>query len=128
VDNKTISNEIYEQIMPPARQFKKILASRITNSFSVELPFQDPIYSQSLQRLTSILTSYPIRYTFKQNNTYYDAKSNPYEHMIAFYQLARLFEVFVLSIFNYFPLRRTYIPGYATTDSKALCQDILGRQ
>lgn len=106
----------------------KKLASRITSPFSIELPFQGPIYSQALQRLTSTLTSYPARYTFKLKNTYYDAKSNPCEHTIAFYQLARLFEALVLSIFNCSPLRRTYIPSYAIIDSKTLFQNIPGRQ
>jgi hypothetical protein len=72
------------------------------------------------------LTSYPVRYRFKQNNVYDDAKANPCEHIIAFYQFARFFEALGLPIFNCFPLRRTWIPGYATTDSKLLCQNILG--
>jgi hypothetical protein len=48
--------------------------------------------------------------------------------MMAFYQLARLFETHRLPIFNCFPLRRTWIPGYATIDSKILCQNILERR
>ncbi|EIE80240.1 hypothetical protein RO3G_04945 [Rhizopus delemar RA 99-880] len=68
-----------------------------------------------------MLTSYPFRYTFKQNNVYDDAKANSCEHTIAFYQFARFFEALELPIFDCFPLRRTWIPGYATTDSKLLC-------
>ncbi|KAG0786634.1 hypothetical protein G6F16_008592 [Rhizopus arrhizus] len=100
----------------------------IVDPSSVELPFQDPIYNQALQRLTSILTSYPVRHTFEQNNIYYDAKANLCEYMMSFYQLARLFETHRLPIFNCFPLRRTWIPGYATIDSKILCQNILERR
>ncbi|KAG0769619.1 hypothetical protein G6F16_001976 [Rhizopus arrhizus] len=111
-----------------ARQFKEILASRIVDPYSTELPFQDPIYAQALQRLTPTLTSYPVQYTFEQNNIYYDAKTNPCEHMMAFYQLAHLFEALRLPIFNCSPLRRTWIPGYATIDSKILCQNILERR
>ncbi|KAG1456573.1 hypothetical protein G6F46_007596 [Rhizopus delemar] len=47
--------------------------------------------------------------------------------MMAFYQLALLFEALKLPIFNCFPLRRTWIPAYATIDSKILCQNILER-
>ncbi|KAG0750542.1 hypothetical protein G6F57_000936 [Rhizopus arrhizus] len=117
MDNKAISNEIYEQITLPARQFKEILASRIVDPSSIKLPFQDPIYTQALQRLTSILTSYPVQYAFEQNNIYYDAKANPCEHMMAFHQLARLFETLKLPIFNCFPLRRIQIPNYTTIDT-----------
>ena len=92
MDNEAISNEIYEQITFPARQFKEILASKIVDPSSIKLPFQEPIYTQALQRLTHILTSYPVQYTFEKNNIYYDAKANPCEHMMAFHQLARLFE------------------------------------
>ena len=48
--------------------------------------------------------------------------------MMAFYQLAHLFEALRLPIFNCSPLRRTWIPGYATIDSKILCQNILERR
>jgi hypothetical protein len=48
--------------------------------------------------------------------------------MMVFYHLARLFEALRLPIFNCFPLRRTSIPGYATIDSKILCQNILERR
>ena len=106
-NNEAISNKVYEQITLPARQFKEILSSRITDPSSTELPSQDPIYNQALQRLTPILASYPVRYTFKQSNIYYDAKAKPCEHMMAFYQFARLFEALRLPIFNCFPLRRT---------------------
>lgn len=76
VDNKAISNKIYKQITLLARQFKEILVSRIPDPSSIKLPFQDRIYNQALQRGTSNLTSHPVRYAFKQNNTYYDVKSN----------------------------------------------------
>ncbi|KAG1144790.1 hypothetical protein G6F37_006611 [Rhizopus arrhizus] len=39
VDNEAISKEIHEQITLPAIQFKEILASRIIDSSSIELPF-----------------------------------------------------------------------------------------
>ncbi|KAG1461109.1 hypothetical protein G6F46_005044 [Rhizopus delemar] len=100
----------------------------IVDPSSIELPFQDPIYVQDLQRLATILTLYIIQYTFEQNNIYYDAKANPCEYMMAFYHLARLFEALRLPIFNCFPLRRTWVPGYATIDSKTLCQNILERR
>jgi hypothetical protein len=48
--------------------------------------------------------------------------------MMAFYQLAHLFEALRLPIFNYFPLRRTLTSGYTTIDSKILCQNILERR
>jgi hypothetical protein len=57
VNNEAIFNEVYEQIAFPARQFKEILSYRITDPSSIELPFQDAIYNQALQRLTHILTS-----------------------------------------------------------------------
>ncbi|KAG0912531.1 hypothetical protein G6F33_005994 [Rhizopus arrhizus] len=107
---------------------RTFVASRIVDPSSVELVFQGPIYIQALQRLIPILTSYPIQYTFEQNDIYYDAKANPYKHMMAFYQLARLFEALRLPIFNYFPLRRTLTSGYTTIDSKILCQNILERR
>jgi hypothetical protein len=47
---------------------------------------------------------------------------------MAFYQLSLLFEALGLPIFNCFPLRRSWIYGYATIDSKILCQNILGRR
>ncbi|KAG1136474.1 hypothetical protein G6F37_011988 [Rhizopus arrhizus] len=119
---------IYEQAALPARQFKELLFSRIVDPSSIELLFQDPIYNQALQRLTPILTSYPVRYTFEQNNIYYDAKANPHGLMMAFYHLVRLFETLTLPIFNCFPLCRTWIHGYATIDSKILCQNILEHQ
>jgi hypothetical protein len=128
VNAEAISNEIYEQATLPARQFKELLFSRIVDPSSIELLFQDPIYNQALQRLTPILTSYPVRYTFEQNNIYYDAKANPHGHMMAFYHLVRLFEALTLPIFNCFPLCRTWIHGNATIDSKILCQNILERQ
>ncbi|KAG1160709.1 hypothetical protein G6F37_003753 [Rhizopus arrhizus] len=128
MDNEAISNEIYEQITLLARQFKEILASRIVDPSSIKLPFQDPIYTQALQRLTPILTLYPVQYTFEQNNIYYDAKANPCEHTMAFHQLARLFETLRLPIFNCFPLRRTQIPNYTIIDSKIFCQSILERR
>jgi hypothetical protein len=120
VDNEVISSKVYEQITLLAKQFKEILVSRIVDPSSIKLLFQDPIYNQALQRLTPILTSYPVRYTFEQNNIYYDVKANPCEHMMAFYQLACLFEALRLPIFNCFPLCRTWIPGYTTIDSKIL--------
>ncbi|KAG1290082.1 hypothetical protein G6F66_008950 [Rhizopus arrhizus] len=52
-----------------------------------------------------------------KNNIYYDAKANPCEHIMTFYQLARLFETLGLPILDYFPLRRTWIPIYATVDT-----------
>jgi hypothetical protein len=76
VDNKAIFNKIYKHITLLARQFKEILVSRIPDPSSIKLPFQDRIYNQALQRGTPTLTSHPVRYTFKQNNTYYDAKAN----------------------------------------------------
>ncbi len=39
VDNEAISKEIHEQITLPAIQFKEILASRIIDFSSIELPF-----------------------------------------------------------------------------------------
>ena len=60
MDNEATSNRLYEQITLPTRQFKEILASRITDLSSIEFSFQDPIYIQALQRLTSILTLYLI--------------------------------------------------------------------
>ncbi|EIE82579.1 hypothetical protein RO3G_07284 [Rhizopus delemar RA 99-880] len=99
VDNEAISNEIYEQTTLPGRQSKKTLASRVVDPSSIELPFQDSIYAQALQRLTPILTSYPVQYTFEQNNIYYDFKDNPCEHMMAFYQLAHLFEHSIVAPF-----------------------------
>ncbi|KAG1038748.1 hypothetical protein G6F43_012643 [Rhizopus delemar] len=99
---------------------QELLSSRIVDPSSIELAFQDPIYSQALQKLTLILTSYPVRYTFEQNTIYYDGKANPCGHMMAFYCLARLFEALKLPIFNCVPLRKIWIPGYATIDSKIL--------
>ncbi|KAG1376765.1 hypothetical protein G6F61_007329 [Rhizopus arrhizus] len=126
VNTEAISNEIYEQATLLARQFKELLFSRIVDPSSIELLFQDPIYNQALQRLTPILTSYPVRYTFEQNNIYYDAKANPCGHMMAFYHLVRLFEALTLPIFNCFLLCRTWIHGNATIDTlKSQESDVL---
>jgi hypothetical protein len=123
MDDDEIKHHIHEGIILPAQAFKQAISQQPIDM--KQFP-QGPIYTHALNTLRPAFDAYDEGYSFDERRLYYDVKRNPVNHFMAFYQLPRLFEHRGLPVFNCFPLRRSWLPRYITTDSKILCQSILG--
>ncbi|KAG1470226.1 hypothetical protein G6F56_002805 [Rhizopus delemar] len=126
-----IRGQITKSITTPARNFKMFISQRHTTPESLQNAFiaqefpEDPIYTNSVNVLQYVLTSYPPTYRFLKENIYYDVKARTVDHVKAFYRLAQLFSVLNIPVFNCFPLRRSLSPCYVTINTKILCFNIM---
>ncbi|KAG1440412.1 hypothetical protein G6F56_011938 [Rhizopus delemar] len=127
-----IRDQIAESITTPARNFKMFISQRHTTPESLQNAFiaqefpEDPIYTNTVNLLQYVLTSYPPTYRFFKESIYYDMKARTVDRMKAFYRLAQLFSVLNIPVFNCFLLRRSLSPCYITIDTKVLCLNIMG--
>ncbi|KAL9536473.1 hypothetical protein MBANPS3_012625, partial [Mucor bainieri] len=118
VVRRQITTIIRQEITNPATNFKEALRLATTVE-ELHIHFnQDQLFTNAINQLAPVLNSYPPRTAFQENNRYYDCKANPQAHFKAFYRLAELFVRLEIRPFCVCPLRRSFVPGYVTMDTK----------
>ncbi|KAI8091770.1 hypothetical protein BDF21DRAFT_376629 [Thamnidium elegans] len=60
-----------------------------------------------------------------KDSIYYNAIANPVKHLKTYFKLAEICESYKFKLFQWFPLRNTFIPPYMTIDTMILNNQIL---
>lgn len=68
---------------------------------------------------------YPTEYNFQKTSIYYDVKANPGKHFKAFHKLTKLCQANQIKVYQCYPLRSSFIPGYMTLDTTIVNYHIL---
>ncbi|KAI8076817.1 uncharacterized protein BX664DRAFT_249185, partial [Halteromyces radiatus] len=120
-----IDAAVREQIIVPARQFKVAIAWHPSRRNDMVLRQSFP---QAFDRVVEILNLIqPTPVENFHNNHYEHVLYEPAKYITAFYRMANLFHEFGYTEFNWYPLRRSWVPSFLQIDTKILYTKILGR-
>lgn len=118
--DKEIKDIIYSEITQPCTQLKLALASGNTRNLPISF-----LSETGISLIQEFFNTYGPDYQFEKGNLYYDAKTNPLNHLKAYYKLADLCERSEFKSFMCFPLRKSFIPCYVTLDTMVVNNHIL---
>ncbi|KAJ2709553.1 hypothetical protein H4R19_004194, partial [Coemansia spiralis] len=116
-----IKQACYEQVQKPAGLLKAALATRIPDLSSFTIDQQAAV--KTLVR--AVHASYALEYEFDLDSIYYDVRSEPVKHFLAFCRLSRLIaESGNKRVFPR-PMRTSFVPGHIQIDKKILAQHLV---
>ncbi|KAL1934364.1 hypothetical protein VTP01DRAFT_6546 [Rhizomucor pusillus] len=73
----------------------------------------------------ALFSAYPAAYEFDEDSVYYDSKSRPGNHALAYVMIAKFCEDYEIKTFQCIPLRTSWIPAHMQIDTKILATQML---
>ncbi|KAL1927383.1 hypothetical protein VTP01DRAFT_4012 [Rhizomucor pusillus] len=70
-------------------------------------------------------SAYPVAYEFDEDSVYYDSKSRPGNHALAYVMMAKFCEDHEIKTFQCMPLRTSWIPAHMQIDTRILATQML---